>query len=112
MTINRFRIAAATLIGFNILGAVLTWTAHLQKPDIGVAKAISGGTQFTGPLIFVALGIVSFVLTYASGRRLVNTGVFLLGLWGAGFSVGEVSELLQHNDGISTGRWDVVLAGS
>ena len=33
-------------------------------------------------------------------------------LFGAGFAMGEISELFQHNVGISAGRWDVVLAGS
>ena len=29
-----------------------------------------------------------------------------------GFAIGEISELFQHNVGISPTRWDVVLAGS
>lgn len=59
MTINRFRIAAYILIGFNILGTLLTWTAHLQKPGTGAASAVADGTQFTGPLIFVAVAAIA-----------------------------------------------------
>lgn len=112
MTINRFRIAACTLIGFNILGTLLTWAAHLQKPGTGAANAVGAGTQFTGPLIFVALGVVALGLTYSARRALVRTGVFLLALFGAGFAFGETTELFQRNVGISSARWDIVLAGS
>jgi hypothetical protein len=112
MTINRFRVAAGTLIGYNILGTVLTWAVSLQKPGVGAANAITGGTQFTGPLVLVALGAVAFALTFSARRRLAGLGVFLLVLFGAGFAAGEVSELFQRNVGISAGRWDVVLAGS
>jgi hypothetical protein len=112
MTINRFRIAAATLIGFNILGTILTWVAHLQKPGIGTANAIAAGTQFTGPLILAALGAIALALTFSAHRILVRIGVVLLAIYGAGFAIGEISELFQHNVGISPARWDVVLAGS
>jgi hypothetical protein len=113
MTINnRFRIAAGTLIGFNILGTIVTWIAHLQKAGTGVANAIAGGTQFTGPLILVAIALAALAATFSARRWLALTGVFLLGLYGAGFAVGEVSELFQRNVGISAGRWDMVLAGS
>ena len=112
MTINRFRASAGILIGFNIGGTILTWAAHLQKRQIGAAHAIASGTQFTGPLILVALGIVAFIVTFSPRRNLAATGVILLALYGVGFAIGEVSELFQHNVGISAGRWDVVLAGS
>jgi hypothetical protein len=112
MTINRFRIAAGLLIGFNILGTILSWAAGLQKPGTGLANAIAGGTQFTGPLVLVAIAIIAMAATYSARRRLALVGVFLLALYGAGFSVGEVSELFQHNVGISSGRWDAVLAGA
>jgi len=109
---NRFRIAASTLIGYNILGTILTWAAGLQKPGTGAANAIGGGTQFTGPLILVAVAVLALAATFSARRWLALTGVFLLGLFGAGYALGEVSELFQHNVGISAGRWDVVLAGS
>jgi hypothetical protein len=112
MTINRFRTAATVLIAFNILGTILTWVAHLQQPDIGVANAVAGGTQFTGPLFLVALGAVALALTFSAHRILVRIGVVLLALFGAGFAIGEISELFQHNVGISAARWDVVLIGS
>jgi hypothetical protein len=112
MTINRFRIAAAALIGFNVLGTILTWAAHLQQSDIGAANAVAAGTQFTGPLFLVALGAVALALTFSARRRLARTGVVLLAIFGAGFAIGEISELFQHNVGISPARWDAVLVGS
>jgi hypothetical protein len=111
MTINRFRTAAVTLIGFNIFGTILTWVAHLQKPA-GAANAIAAGTLFTGPLILVALGAVALALTFSAHRIPVRVGVFLLAIYGAGFAIGEISELFQHNVGISPTRWDAVLTGS
>jgi hypothetical protein len=112
MTINRFRTAATVLIGFNILGTILTWAGHLQKPEVGAANAVAAGTQFTGPLILVALGAIALALTFSARRTLVRLGVALLAIYGAGFAIGEVSELFQHNVGISPARWDAVLAGS
>jgi Ca2+/H+ antiporter len=109
---NRFRIAAGTLIGYNILGTLLTWAAHLQKQGTGTANAVTGGTQFTGPLIIVAIAVVALAVTFSDHRRVALTGFFLLALFGAAFAFGEVTELFQHNVGISAGRWDVVLAGS
>jgi hypothetical protein len=112
MTANRFRITSWALIGFNILGTILTWAAHLQKPKIGTANAIAAGTQFTGPLLLVALAIVALGLTFSARRWLAGIGISLLALYGAGFAIGEISELFQHNVGISAGRWDVVIIGS
>lgn len=112
MNIRHFRLAAGTLISFNILGTVVTWAAHLQKPAVGAANAIVGGTQFTGPLVLVVLGAAALALSLSGRRWVAGTGVFLLALYGAGFAVGEISELFQRNVGISAGRWDVVLAGS
>jgi hypothetical protein len=112
MTINRFRVAAGVLIGFNIIGTILTWAAGLQKPGTGLANAIGGGTQFTGPLVLVVIAVVALAATYSARRRLAFVGVLLLALYGVGFSVGEISELFQHNVGIDSGRWDIVLAGA
>ena len=112
MTINRFRAAAIVLIGFNLAGTLLTWATHLQQARTGAAHAILNGTEFTGPLILAATALVSLGLTYSGRRWLGPLGVFLIGLWGAGFAIGEISELFKHNVGISSVRWDVVLAGS
>jgi hypothetical protein len=112
MTANRFRAAAWALIGFNILGTILTWAAHLQKPGTGAANAIAAGTLFTGPLLLVALAIVALALTFSARRWLAGIGISLLALYGVGFAFGEITELFQHNVGISAGRWDVVIAGS
>jgi len=52
-------------------------------------------------------------LLMAVGRRwLAVTGTVLVTLFAAGFTVGEVSELFQHNVGMSAAKWDVVLAGA
>jgi hypothetical protein len=112
MTINRFRAAAITLIGFNLAGTFLTWAAHLQRAKTGAAHAVFNGTEFTGPIVLAAIALVGLGFTYSGRRRLGTVGVFLNGLWGAGFAVGEIGELFTHNVGISSGRWDVVLAGS
>lgn len=112
MNANRFRTAAYVLIGFNILGTILTWAAHLEKPKTGAANAIAAGTPVASPLILVALGIVALVLTYSARRWLARIGISLLGLYGAGFAIGEISQLFQHNFGISASRWDVVIIGS
>ena len=112
MTANRFRAAAWVLISFNILGTILTWAAHLQKPGTGAANAIAAGTQVTGPLLLVAVAIVAVVVTFSTRRWLARTGIVLLALFGAGFAFGEITELFQHNIGISAGRWDVVIAAS
>jgi hypothetical protein len=112
MTANRFRTAAYALIAFNILGTILTWVAHLQKPGTGAANAIAAGTKFTGPLLLVVLGIVAAVLTFSAHRWLARIGISLLGLYGAGFAIGEISTLFEHNIGISATRWDVVIVGS
>jgi hypothetical protein len=112
MILNRFRIAAAALIGFNVLGTIVSWLAHLQKPTIGDAHAFASGTQFTGPILLMIIGMGAYALTFSSRRWIASTGIGLLGLWGAGFAVGEVGELFSHNVGISSGRWDVVLVGA
>ena len=59
MTTGRFRAAAAALITFNLAGTVLTWTAHLSKPGTSNAHAILNGTEFTGPLFFIAVWIAA-----------------------------------------------------
>jgi hypothetical protein len=112
MTMNQFRLAAVALIAFNILGSVATWVAGLQNPKVGVANALGGGTQFTGPLVLLFLACCALALTYTHGRITQRIGIVIIGLWGASFALGDLTQLFQHNDGISSGRWDVVLAGA
>jgi hypothetical protein len=58
------------------------------------------------------VAIVAVAVTYSARRWLARTGIVLLALFGAGFAFGEITELFQHNIGISAGRWDVVIAAS
>ena len=112
MSSKKFRIMAGVLIGFNILGTVVTWAAHLTKPGTSAAAAIGGGTQFTGPLFLLAVALIALLMAGAARRWVAVTGTVLVTLFSAGFTVGEVSELFQRNVGISAARWDVVLAGA
>jgi hypothetical protein len=112
MTLSRFRLVAIALIGFNIIGTVLTWIAHLQKPGTSLANAIGDGTQFTGPIVLIVIGCAAFGLTFNSRRLAAPIGIALLGLWGLGFAVGEASELFEHNVGVTTDKWNVILAGA
>jgi hypothetical protein len=107
-----FRVAAGVLIGFNILGTIVTWAAHLTKPGTSAASAIGGGTQFTGPLFLLAVALIALLMAGAARRWVAVTGTVLVTLFAAGFTVGEVSELFQHNVGMSAAKWDVVLAGA
>ena len=112
MSSKKFRVTAAILIGFNILGTIVTWAAHLTKPGTSAASAIGGGTQFTGPLFLLAVALVALLMAGAARRWIAVTGTVLVTLFSAGFTVGEVSELFQHNVGMSAAKWDVVLAGA
>ena len=112
MTINRFRTAALTLIGFNLIGTFLTWGFHLQKAHTGWTHAIGQGTWFTAPLMLIVIGSVALAMTYSGRKRLGVVGVFLLGLWGFGFAFGELTEFFQKRVGVSVAKWDVVLVGS
>lgn len=109
---NQFRLAAVALIAFNALGSVATWVAGLQNQKLGVANAVGQGTQFTGPLALLFLACCALALTYTRSRILQRIGIVLVGIWGAGFAFGDLTQLFQRNDGISSGRWDVVLAGA
>jgi hypothetical protein len=112
MNSTTFRVTAGVLIGFNILGTIVTWAAHLTKPGTSAAAAIGGGTQFTGPLFLLAVALIALLMAGAARRWVAVTGTVLVTLFSAGFTVGEVSELFQRNVGISAARWDVVLAGA
>ena len=112
MNSKKFRVTAGVLIGFNILGTIVTWAVHLTKPGTSAASAIGGGTQFTGPLFLVAVALVALLMAGSARRWIAVTGTVLVTLFGAGFTVGEVSELFQHNVGMSAAKWDAVLAGA
>jgi hypothetical protein len=112
MNSTTFRVTAGVLIGFNILGTIVTWVAHLTKPGTSAASAIGGGTQFTGPLFLLAVALIALLMAGAARRWIAVTGTVLVTLFAAGFTVGEVSELFQHNVGMSAAKWDVVLAGA
>ena len=110
MTLSRFRVFAIALVAFNIVGTVLTWIAHLQKPGTSLAHAFGDGTEFTGPIFLIVLSCIAFAMTYVSRRFVWVVGVAWLGLWGLGFAFGETTELFKHNVGVSSGKWDAVLA--
>jgi len=112
MSSNKFRFTAAVLIGFNILGTIVTWAVHLTKPGTGAASAIGGGTQFTGPLFLVAVALIALLMAGSARRWVAVTGTVLVTLFSAGFTVGEISELFQHNVAMSAAKWDIVLAGA
>ena len=108
---NRFQIAAITLIGFNIIGTLLTWAAHLQKPGTSTLHAMAQGTEFTGPTVFVALWCVTFAMTFRPGR-IGSVGTTLTTVFALLFTIGESTELGKSNVGISSAKWDLVLAAT
>ena len=108
---NRFHTAAIALIAFNLVGTVLTWTVHLAKPGTSDMHAVGQGTQFTGPLFFIAAWCVFAAMSYARGRVAV-VGTVLMSLAALGFAFGEVSELVQHNVGVSDAKWSFILGAS
>lgn len=109
MALHRFRLAAAAWIAFNIVGTVVTWTAHLSKPGTATTHAILQGTEFTGPLVLIALWIAAVALTYRTGRAAV-VGVWLTTLFALVYAVGDVTELTKSNIGVSAGKWHAILA--
>lgn len=56
MTLSRYRAVAIAFVGFNVVGTVLTWIAHLQKPGTSLRNAIGSGTEITGPVVLIAVG--------------------------------------------------------
>jgi hypothetical protein len=111
MTINNFRIAASVLIVFNLVGTVVTWTANLVAPGTSKTDAILNGTEFTGPLLFIALWIVFVLMTLIRGVA-AKIGVALMTIFALIFTVGETSELFKANVGVGTDQWTFVLAAS
>jgi hypothetical protein len=58
------------------------------------------------------VALVALLMAGSARRWIAVTGTVLVTLFGAGFTVGEVSELFQHNVGMSAAKWDAVLAGA
>jgi hypothetical protein len=111
MTLKNFRLAASALIVFNIIGTVVTWTAHLVKPGTSNAHAILNGTEFTGPLLFITLWIVFVLMTLIRGRA-ATVGAILMTLFALGYAIGETSQLFTGNVGLSSAKWHFVEAAS
>ena len=108
MALNRFRIAVAVLILFNAVGTVVSWAAHLSKPGTSAANAIVGGTEFTGPIIFIALW-VGFVAMMAMTGRIATIALWLMTLFAAVFAFGAITELFKKNIGVTTGKWHFII---
>jgi hypothetical protein len=109
MALNRFRVATAILILFNVLGAVVTWTVHLSKPGTSAGDAILGGTEFTAPLILIVLWIGFLVMMSKTGR-VASVGLWLMTAFAAVFAFGDVTELFKKNIGVSASKWHSILA--
>jgi hypothetical protein len=107
--LNVFRILAGCLIVYNLAGTIGTWSDHLVKAGTSHAHAIMNGTEFTGPLAYVALWCVFLGLTFFGGRvRIV--GVVLMSLAAFTYSIGQITELAKsHIDGLSTHKYHVVI---
>jgi hypothetical protein len=56
--------------------------------------------------------LVALLMAGSARRWMAVTGTVLVTLLSVGFTVGEISELFQHNVGVSAAKWDVVLAGA
>jgi hypothetical protein len=109
MTLTRFRNATIALIGFNLAGTVATWTFHLAKPGTSAAHAVLAGTEFTAPLLFVAVWIV-FAVLLSNGSRSATASLWLMTLFAVGFVFGDLTELFKHNIGVSAAKWHLILA--
>jgi len=107
-TFHRFRVAAVALIAFNLIGTLITWAAHLSKPGTGAGHAILQGTEFTGPLAFIALWVACAFMLWANDR-VATVGTWLLTVFALGFSVGETSELMKSNVGVSSAKWSTII---
>ena len=109
MNLGRFHVAAAALITFNVVGTVLTWTTHLSKPGTSNAHAVLNGTEFTGPLFFIAIWIAATLMTVAAGRTAM-IGTWVMTLFAAGYAFGDITELAKHNVGVTATKWHVIIA--
>jgi hypothetical protein len=114
MTLKNFRAAAEVLIVFNLIGTVVSWTAHLVKPGTSNVHALYAGTEFTSPVIFTAFWIVFVLMMLRAGvfGTVRTVGAILMTLSALIFLIGETSELFKSNVGISSGKWDFVKAAS
>jgi hypothetical protein len=109
MALGRFRMATVALIVFNIVGSIVTWTAGLSKPGTSMAHAIAGGTEVTGPLVFIALWIGFAVMMRGTGRAAV-VSIWLMTAFGVLFAFGDLTELFKKNIGVSAAKWHFILA--
>ena len=107
----RFQTAAITLIAFNVVGTLLTWATHLQKPGTSTLHALDQGTEFTGPVVFVALWCLTVAMSYRP-RRVGSAGIILTTVFALLFTIGESTELAKSNVGITAAKWDVVMAAA
>jgi hypothetical protein len=109
MTLTRFRDATIALIGFNLVGTVAAWTFHLTKPGTSAAHAVLAGTEFTAPLLFVAIWVV-FAVLLSNASRAATVSLWLMTLFAVGFAFGDVTELFKDNIGVSAAKWHLILA--
>jgi len=58
------------------------------------------------------VALIALLMAGTARRWIAVTGTVLVTLFGVGFTIGELSELFQHNVGMSAAKWDVVLAGA
>ena len=108
MALNRFRIAASILILFNAVGTVVSWAAHLSKPGTSDAHAIVAGTEFTGPIIIIALWIGCVAMMLMTGR-IATIGLWLMTVFAAVFDFGAITELFKKNIGVTTSKWHFII---
>jgi hypothetical protein len=111
MTLKNFRVTASVMIIFNVIGTILTWTAHLVKPGTANSHAIYAGTEFTGPVLFIALWIV-FVLMTLSKDSVSKIGAVLMTIFALVYGTGETAELFKSNVGLSSAKWNLIIAAS
>ena len=108
---NRFQTAAITLIAFNVVGTLLTWTAQLQQPGTSTLHAMAQGTEFTGPTVFVALWCLTVAMSFRP-KRVGSAGIILTTVFALLFTIGESTELAKSNVGITDAKWDVVMTAT
>ena len=66
------------------------------------------GTEFTAPLIFLVLW-VGFLVMMSNAGRVATVGLWLMTLFAAVFSFGEVTEFFKKNIGVSAAKWHLIL---
>jgi hypothetical protein len=86
-------------------------TAPLVKPGTSNAHAFLNGTEFTGPLVFITLWVIFVLMTLKAGRVRV-AGAILMTLFALIYTIGNTAELFKSNVGLSSSKWDFVLAAT